>query len=97
MDDIIVEPIFPIKLFDDFEKFDIFEYFEKYSKLIKGIDNKREIDNYNNIVIKAYNSLLSINKELFDDIEFTTLLIIKGNVVKSPRINVIVALLTDAV
>lgn len=71
MDDIIVEPIFPIKLFDDFEKFDIFEYFEKYSKLIKGIDNKREIDNYNNIVIKAYNSLLSINKELFDDIEFT--------------------------
>ena len=71
MDDIIVEPIFPIKLFDDFEKFNIFEYFEKYSKLIKGIDNKREIDNYNNIVIKAYNSLLSINKELYDDIEFT--------------------------
>ena len=71
MDDIIVEPIFPIKLFDDLKKFDNIEYFYEYSKLIKRKDNKREIDNYNNIVIKAYNSLLSINKELFDDIEFT--------------------------
>ena len=71
MDYIKVEPIFPIKLFDDFDKFDFLKYFEIYSNLIKGIDNKKEIDNYNNIVIKAYNSLLSINKELFDDIEFT--------------------------
>ena len=73
MDDIIVEPIFPIKLFDNLEKFNFIDYYLEYSNLIKRKDNKREIDNYNNIVIKAYNSLLSVNKELelFDDIEFT--------------------------
>ena len=71
MDYIKVEPIFPIKLFDDFDKFDFLKYFEIYSNLIKGIDNKKEIDNYNNIVIKAYNSLLSDKKELYDDIKFT--------------------------